>query len=73
MAAIIINIPDAVRPRVIDGMATQHGWTPADGTKAAFAKRALIRYVVANVRAAEQAAADAANPTPTVPELDNLT
>lgn len=73
MAVITITIPDAVLPRVIDGMASMHGWTAADGPKAAFAKKALIRYVVANVRAAERQAEEAAAPPSKVTELEGLT
>lgn len=72
MANITISIPDASLARVVDAMATTHGWTAADGPKAAFAKKQLIDYIVGNVRAAEKQTEDAARVS-TVTDIDGIT
>lgn len=46
MAQLILTIPDAVAPRVIDAMAAQHGWDPGLGiTKTEFVQNILTRYL----------------------------
>lgn len=62
MAQITINIPDAVAARVIDAVATRHGWSADSGlTKAQFAKRVIIGILKDTVKSHEaNTAAEAA-------------
>ncbi len=54
MATVSVTIPDPVLARVLDAFATAYGYNPAtDGTKAAFAKRQVARFVMETVRAHE--------------------
>jgi hypothetical protein len=58
MASIIITIPDAILPRVLDGFALANGYVEIleDGsseTKAQFARRKIIEFVKSSVRKAE--------------------
>lgn len=61
MAAISINIPDAQLARVTDAFARAYGWRSVaeDGSKAAFAKRALVQHIVSTVKGVERADAEA--------------
>lgn len=46
MASITITIPDNVLTRVLDAIAARNGYNSAtDGTKAAFAKAIVIKWV----------------------------
>lgn len=53
MATVSVTIPDAVLSRVLDSFATAYGWTADDGTKAAFAKKCVARYVMEVARSQE--------------------
>lgn len=60
MATIVINIPDAVAPRVVDAFAKRFDYqetlpdgSPNPETKAQFAKRQVVRFVKNVVRQAE--------------------
>ena len=62
MAVVSINIPDAELPRVVDAFARAYGWRSVaeHGSKAAFAKQALIGHIRSTVRGVERADAEAA-------------
>lgn len=58
MAIISITIPDAQVSRVLDAVATRHGWLVGSGlTKAQFAKQYLIDVLKADVKFVEGLAA----------------
>jgi len=65
MATVSVTIPDAVLGRVLDAIAAAYGYDAAkDGTKAAFAKKQVARFVAETVRAHEATvAADTARDT----------
>jgi hypothetical protein len=59
MAQITINIPDAVLPRVINGLCDNNGYTVGSGlTRAQYAKKVVIDYIKGNVAALEGGTAD---------------
>jgi hypothetical protein len=46
MAQIVVDVPDAVVPRVLDAFAATYAYNPGSGlTKAQFAKQRLAAYV----------------------------
>lgn len=60
MATITVTIPNAILPRVIDGMAYHHGYAPTlengdpnPETKAQFAQRKVREFIKQSVRDAE--------------------
>lgn len=53
MAQIILNVPDASLNRVVDALCIAGGYTPAQGTKAAFAKAFVIKQMMGVVRDVE--------------------
>lgn len=72
MAQLIINVPDAVLPRVLNGFSTFNNYSPTipdltdplgqrtlpnPETKAQFCKRKIIEYIMESVRTAEVRAA----------------
>jgi hypothetical protein len=51
---VTITIPDNIAPRVLDGMATAHGWTPEMGVpKAKFCKDIILQFIERSVVSAE--------------------
>lgn len=45
MASVIIDIPDAILPDLLEAFAVKYGWTAQSGlTKAQFAKRMLAEH-----------------------------
>jgi len=60
MAQITFDIPAGVTNRVLDALAARHGYNASvDGTKAAFAKKVIKRWIMDEVRAYEGSAAGA--------------
>ena len=70
MATISLTIPDAALPRVVDALCARGHWTPeTPGTRGAFAKAELARWLREEVREYERAEALAALQAPALVDI----
>lgn len=74
MAVVSFTIPDAQIGRVLDAYCAIHGWRSVaeDGSRASFARAAIMRDIAGTVRAFERRAAEDAA-TAAVAAVTNVT